>query len=553
MSFYECLKAACQRGVYHVASQTLALVGPVAVLASQVTPRWSDASRPVGGLAFALLAASLMLFGFTLQPSFTAGKPRFWRAVRDSIQATNMHFGRALSFVVLRSSLLIFAVLNLHLFGQFGLWVAEDLAGLDVAYLGVLCSLGNSAYLLILVLVAWCLLTPFNEALSYLFFVDVRTRQEGLDLWQRVQDLFPASSPQEQTKESGSRVAKVSAAGLLLAFGFLLPTPTTAQEPLAAVQAARHDIGVIRHEVKEADPYPGGMRWLGQLEVIADQLERSTPKPTSFRWFRQGLKGFARLKQSEAVARLDDLDAQLAIIEESMSRPRQAVPNGTSRDEIRGLIPPEKRHVKTKKTKTIEEKKKVEDDRDNVDNVDRVDPGFGKPVGPGIVGPTAIGGAANILLVLLLGLGTAAVLATIVYLVYAWWLSRTKDKPRQSGPSSQSADDGLEDPTQQDPARLWRQADEHARAGDYLAAVRTLYLAVLSVLHRGGLIRYERPRTNGEYADQLRRRPPIHRPFLSLTSLFEVKWYGQRSCEPNDYHTCRELAEQVRLGSVGPA
>jgi membrane peptidoglycan carboxypeptidase len=30
-------------------------------------------------------------------------------------------------------------------------------------------------------------------------------------------------------------------------------------------------------------------------------------------------------------------------------------------------------------------------------------------------------------------------------------------------------------------------------------AVRTLYLAVLALLHQGGLIRYQRTRTNGEY------------------------------------------------------
>ena len=77
-----------------------------------------------------------------------------------------------------------------------------------------------------------------------------------------------------------------------------------------------------------------------------------------------------------------------------------------------------------------------------------------------------------------------------------------------------------------------------------------LYLAVLALLHRGTFIRYELPRTNGEYADQLRPRRALHRPFLGLTGVFEVKWYGERACAAEDYRACRELAEEIRVGSL---
>jgi len=95
---------------------------------------------------------------------------------------------------------------------------------------------------------------------------------------------------------------------------------------------------------------------------------------------------------------------------------------------------------------------------------------------------------------------------------------------------------------------LWRQADELASTGKMRDAVRLLYLAVLAVLHRADLIRYSPTRTNGEYLRQLRDRTEVQRPFRGLTGMFEVKWYGERSCEQAEYDTCRRLAEQVREG-----
>ena len=93
---------------------------------------------------------------------------------------------------------------------------------------------------------------------------------------------------------------------------------------------------------------------------------------------------------------------------------------------------------------------------------------------------------------------------------------------------------------------LWREADNLARAGRARDAVRTLYLAVLALLHRANLIRFERTRTNGEYVRQLRSRETLRTPFAGMTSLFEVKWYSESTCEASDYTTCRALAENIR-------
>src|SRR5262249_48717593 len=130
-----------------------------------------------------------------------------------------------------------------------------------------------------------------------------------------------------------------------------------------------------------------------------------------------------------------------------------------------------------------------------------------------------------------------------------------------SGPEGAGPED---EPVHRDPAGLWRQADELARAGNFLGAVRALYLGVLALLHQGGLIRYERTRTHGEDAEQRRaRRGPrsavprrggaLHGPFCRLTGWLEVKWYGERSCREDDYRACRGLAEELRRGAEQPA
>jgi hypothetical protein len=94
-----------------------------------------------------------------------------------------------------------------------------------------------------------------------------------------------------------------------------------------------------------------------------------------------------------------------------------------------------------------------------------------------------------------------------------------------------------------------------ARQGEFLEAVRRLYLAVLAQLHRSHLIRYEKTRTNGEYLRQVRLAPEapaeLHASFGRLTWLFDQKWYGDRACDGQEYGACRALAEDVRAGVNG--
>lgn len=165
------------------------------------------------------------------------------------------------------------------------------------------------------------------------------------------------------------------------------------------------------------------------------------------------------------------------------------------------------------------------------------------------------GGLGTIGWTILVGLG----LAVLAVALWQFWLLRQEVRPPRAKPQSGASPAPPEEMTRpyDQPMAAWlRRAEELARAGNYLEAVRALYLAVLSLLHRKHLLRVEPTRTNGEYAQQLRRAPEappdLHVPFEQLTGLFEVKWYGERACAAAEYAACRGLAEEIQ-DRTGPA
>jgi hypothetical protein len=529
----QCLTAACRRGLNHVLVQLLGILVPVTavcLLLSKLPPL----GRVLGVLVLLGLSMPICLAGIARHAVLAAGQKNPWKAWRRSARGSGRHPLKALIVVNERGVLLVFAVLNLHLFGLFGLWVAEALGGFDVALARLLCSLGNPPYLIALVGLAWWLLAPYFEAVNYLFFVDDRTRYEGLDLWYRVEDYFP-------------RLPVGRAGAVLLALGSLFVGTSSgrADQRLDAIRAAEREISRITGEVKSAEPYPGSGRWLESLRSVGRRLDPTgSAKQGRYRWYFQSIEGFARLDRSGALNTLAGIAARLGVLEDSLSRPAQASA-GRSKEEIKGLVPksdeaPEPAKKAAKKEPERPEEKPFENDG--------MAPGRGGG-GPAVVAPVALGGLANLLLVVLVTLAVAVLLLG-VGLAIRYWLQNRKAAPeRRVGSVEAVSEELVDDLERADAASLWRQSDELARGGRFLDAVRTLYLAVLAMLHQATLIRFERTRTNGEYADQLRPRAPVHQPFVGFTRLFEVKWYGERACAAEDYSACRGFAEEIQRQS----
>jgi hypothetical protein len=468
-----------------------------------------------------------------------------WEALHSAVRETQRQPGKAAAVTLTRLVLLLLALLNLHLFIQAGVWVAGNLGGLDTALLGVLLELDNPVYVLALMLLCWLLLTPYAEAANYLLHIDARARFEGLDLWYRVQRLFPIPHK-----------SRAGAVLLAVGVGLLLATPARANpDRLTVVRGARAQIQKIIKEVEEAKPYPGSGRWLPRLREVGEDLERAAgPNPKRSPWFAQALAGFEHRGQQGALHVLEELDDRLALLEETLTPQGQESPaRSLSNKEIKGLVKEESSSGRNevgerpapRPQQDPELKRPVKDDPKS-DKAVRV-----RGRGPGMAAPQLGGGFSAAGWALLAGL----LLAVLVVAGVLLWRNRSRRQPvkapsRRSVAEAPSLEFALSLP-QQSVAALWRQAEDLARQGDYREAVRILYLAVLVLLHRANRIRYEKMRTNGEYAQQLRSEAALYGPFQRLTTLFEVKWYGERACRPEDFEACRGLADHVREKVAG--
>jgi hypothetical protein len=542
-----CLRPAWQRGVSHCALQALVLLLPMVAVLCLASRDMHAALRWVLALLFLALNLPVWMLGLTRHAVLTAGQKNVWRAWRLARRASGRHPGKAFLLVVIRLVILLLAVLNLHLLLRVGLSIGEELAGLNTAYLRVLCSLGNPIYLVVLAALVWWLLAPYNEAVNYLFLVDARTRYEGLDLWYQIEQFFPLP-----------RAAKVGA--VLLAVGVLMAggparaqpvqAPPRAAERLPAVQEARKELQAILREVKTAEPYPGGRHWLEPLREVGHGLDPDGDQGHGrYRWFFQAVDRLGHGGRAADLKILSDLDSRLSVVEESLrwqppDQTRGA--RGPSAADIRRLVPPGSDDAPRKQVEKKKPEKKpppVENDRVEIRRVSAPSAGVGDAVGG------LFQGLGYFCVFVFAALLAAVIVVGVALLVRSWQRNRPKAQAGEQGANELALEDVLNEPDRQNVAGLWRQSDELARAGRFLEAVRTLYLAVLALLHQASLIRYERTRTNGEYADQLRRKAvPVHRPFLGLTGLFEVKWYGERACQAGDYQTCRGLAETIQAG-----
>jgi hypothetical protein len=550
-TIHACLAAACRHGLDHVAARSLVwmlmIVGGVLV-AMVMFPLWlmifrlPSPLREIAGFFLSLTIYSLVepcVGGLLVHPIIADGEQHWAAAWWTAVRQAQRQMGKALALSVCRPFLLLFAGVNLFMSVKVLLWVAENLAGLDIALLDVVLAWNNPIYRASLLFLVILLMLPFGEATNYLFHIDARARFEGLDLWYRVRRLFPVVD---------RRLAML----LVLALGAaLIPSAAAAADPrLDGVRAARKEIGQIIREVSAADPYRNGNAWKPRLKALAARLEREAGgHRDGYRWLGLEADRFALQDKEDALRMLHEFDNRLAVIEDSLSQPPPPV--ARSKDEIKALLPPapdESSKAARPSTRPRQTKREPPPDEQPVERQPRR-----ARQGSGTVGPAQSEGFSPLVWMLI----ATVLVATLVAALVLYQRNRPLRKPpaaAKAKPDALSLEALLSEADKLGGEGLWRQADELARGGKFLDAVRTLYLAVLAVLHRADLIRYSPTRTNGEYVRQLREKTEVQRPFRGLTGLFEIKWYGERSCAPGDYDTCRRLADQVRTGmTAAPA
>jgi hypothetical protein len=568
-----CLAASLRHGLEHAAARAALLCGCLPGLLILVSGVPSSASPVLRLLGFVFGPVLMLLLTLPLWTGTTslhaliardaARSGTLWRELRrDAAFAP----GKAAAVTLCRLPLLLLVALELHLLGAAVLWIADNLGGFDTALLGVeLSFLANPVYTTALFLLSWLLLTPFFEAGNFLLHTDIRTRQEGLDLQYRVQRSFTVAlrSAGESAPAAVGRGRRVGAL-LLLACLLLLGRPAWADAGrLEVVRSVRQEVETIRDEVKKAVPYPGGQRWAARLKSLESRLVRAANgEARRFRWFSQSIADFGDRKQDDAVLVLDDLHRRLSLLEDSLKPPPDSPQTGAhserSPEDIKSLLrgtEGRKRERTGPREKIEEEQREPERQEQRREEGEADGAGVKGGGGPRVSVPAGGGAGFSFLGWLLLG-GLALAVVVVALLLY-WTAPR---RPRTAKPPAatgiEPADSEARQVLEESPDSLWRQAEALAGEQRFREAVRVLYLAVLSLLHRRQLIRFEPTRTNGEYVRQVRlseQAPPeLHGPFLELTGLFEAKWYGERTCEAADYRACRTRAEEIQQLVRGP-
>ena len=425
------------------------------------------------------------------------------------------------------------AFINLHIAANALLYVGRKLIGIDLTFAERFASLDNTAWVVFLAATTFTLFEPLRAATATLLLVDGRVRQEGLDLMAAVQQL--------PTRSTGARTGARSAALVLLAFlgTSLLATPARAQAPVKPLSRADTE-----RSFQELAGYcdlkaPATKSWRQTLDSLSptealkfQRLVRDVEKDVlehedcgALNRLEQGITLAAQTAEQEkqqadaraAQARARDIlaRAEFQVPEPEAPQedaPEEAPPSGLWQRFLKWLL-----DVLEKLFRDAEQPSQVRD----------FSSGGGQAV-------------ANAVVVVVIA---AALVVLVLVLLRALGKAKAGEDSRLEV-STQDASTLAADPMNAlaRPPEGWAQlADELAARGEYREAVRSLYLALLSRLHREGVIHYDTTLSNWDYLRQFRSRREWVPSFRELTLRFDFAWYGNLPVGADGYRDFRAL------------
>jgi hypothetical protein len=486
------------------------------------------------GLSFFLLSAPLVGYAATMQGKGSPLKlygtcSRLLGPARATATGVRMMLGVQL-----------LAFLNLHIGFNAFFWLSRKLLAVDFTFAERFASLDNPSWLFFLAALTFTLFEPIKAAAATLMLVDGRVRQEGLDLLAAVQQL-----PERGTGRTGHR----SAAVLLLCvlFGATAARAQAAEQVPASelrqrLESVAEDCefsteGLTENLEAASSLSPAEQAKLGRLVRTVEGLAYETEDcEKATQALSQGLamaRQTAQLEQASA-----DAKAASARARGILSRPEFAVapPPPEKADAEKADEPPGWwQRFMDGLSKWLEELFKRQ--RDPIRS------------GPNLA-PTSGASVANALAIILIGV-TLVVLAVV--------LMRAFIKPDQEGAqlevntyeSSALSQDPMSALSR--PPEGWAHlADELAARGEYREAVRSLYLALLSRLHREGAILYDSTLSNWDYLRNFKGRREWLPPFRELTRRFDFAWYGNLPVGPDGYRDFRALTQPILAAPSTP-
>jgi hypothetical protein len=443
----------------------------------------------------------------------------------------------------------LLAFFNLHIAANFLLFLARKLLGIDLTFAERFASLDTPPWLLFLAAATFALFEPVRAATATLLLVDGRVRQEGLDLLAAVQQL-----PARNTGRPLAAKSTAAALALALGLGLLLaPGPARAEEaPVTGREALKRLTAVAEACESSAPREDERFQSLGELgpaesgklgrfvRTVERQAFDEEDCDSALATLEQGLVLAPATVEAQQKA---DARAAAARAKDILARPEFAVaPPKAEKPEAEESVPPEppgwwRRFIDWlgEWLKKLFKREEAPPPRD-----------FSPPVVSG-------GTVANVLVV---------VLVAVALLVLGVVLLRALNKGR-----GDKDGEGLEVSTVDaaalagDPAHAlsrppegWAHlADELAARGEYREAVRHLYLALLSRLHRDGAILYDVTLSNWDYLRLWRGRTEWKAPFRELTRRFDFIWYGNVPVNVQGYAEFRTLTEPLLVPTTPEA
>jgi len=93
---------------------------------------------------------------------------------------------------------------------------------------------------------------------------------------------------------------------------------------------------------------------------------------------------------------------------------------------------------------------------------------------------------------------------------------------------------------------LRQEADRHARAGEYTASVRCLFLSLVYAFDESGRFLFQAALTNREYLREFAGRPNLQEGLRVFVDILDANWYGQLPTTVEQHRECLDLYDRLR-------
>jgi hypothetical protein len=484
------------------------------------------------GMAYLLLSAHRVGYAATMQG---LGNPLRLYGLCSRLLGPAR--GAATGVRVLMGLAMALTFANLHIAFNVLFWLGRKLLALDLTFAERFASIDNPVWLAFLGALTFTLFEPLQAATASLLLVDGRVRQEGLDLLAAVQQL-PA--------RGAARASSQSVALVLLGL-VLSPALARAEAPPPRPELLQR----VRAAIAACDEEEQG------LEEALDTVSALSPAEQ---------QKFQRLLQSveKKLHQDEDCEAGSELLHLGLEQATETVALESARPDARSAAAKARDILSRPEFSTAPRQDKAPAEEGPVtpdwwqrfmnwlDGLleklfKRRDEAPRLASAPGVGGLAVAHGLVVVLIAVVVGVLGAVLLRAL--------RQQQRHESAQLEVSTLDAAALAQDPMHalaRAPEGWAQLADELAARGEYREAVRSLYLALLSRLHREGAILYDATLSNWDYLRQFKGRREWLAPFRELTRRFDFAWYGNLPVGPDGYQAFRALTQPLLTAPAAP-